>query len=225
MLLLVRKSDVRFRPMMLGMVADLRRDERLYMSASRARARRRTPSSLQNTTAPNLGVLVRDLHHEGIGRPSRLASGVLLGGLGALVIVGGKLAAPICRRTSSKRRSLILLMGVGSGITYGRRDGLPPRAFAPESAAWLTALNLIGSAGRHRPLSCSSGSARQGSGLGRAAPSAATVRGGWPYNGAVQMAIPYWLFARGPARTFFAARSGNHHTDRAAVESALGPTS
>lgn len=190
MLLLVRKVDVRFRPIMLGMVATFAVMSGLYMSAL-ALGPAANAIFLQNT-AP-IWVYLFAVFVMGERADRRGWQAVLLGGLGALVIVGGNWPRHLPPE-EQQAEAFVLLMGLGSGITYaGVMVFL--RVLRAESAAWLTALNLIGSAvaiGLYVLLAF--GPTEFWSWA--SAPSAAQFAVLAVY-GAVQMAIPYWLFARG----------------------------
>jgi len=190
MLLLVRRADVRFRPMMLGMAAVFALMSGLYMSAL-ALGPAANAIFLQNT-AP-IWVYLFAVSVLGERADRRGWQAVLLGGSGAVVIVAGNWPRNL-PADEEQTQVAILLMGLGSGLTYAIVMVFL-RVLRTESAAWLTALNLFGSAFaiavyvlvRFGPKEFASWAA---------APSLPLFAVLAVY-GVVQMAIPYWLFARG----------------------------
>jgi drug/metabolite transporter (DMT)-like permease len=118
---------------------------------------------------------------------------VLIGGLGAVVIVAGNWPRDL-PPDEQQTQVLILFMGVGSGITYaGVMIFL--RVLRTESPAWLTTLNLLGTSvtlGLY--VLVWFGPAEFWSWV-----SLPTTRqfGAFVLYGVIQMALPYWLFARG----------------------------
>ena len=190
MLLLVRKVDVRFRPAMLGMVATFAVMSGLYMSAL-ALGPAANAIFLQNTAPVWVYLFAVFILKETADRRGWQA--VFLGGMGALVIVIGNWPHDL-PPAEERAQMLILLMGVGSGFTYaGVMIFL--RILRAESAAWLTSLNLVGSAaalGLYVLLAFGPTEIWTWA----SAPSAAQFAVLAVY-GLVQMAIPYWLFARG----------------------------
>src|SRR6185437_13668385 len=118
---------------------------------------------------------------------------VLLGGLGAVVIVAGNWPRNL-PADEEQTQVAILFMGLGSGLTYAVVMVFL-RVLRTESAAWLTALNLFGSAFaialyvllRFGPEEFAIWATAP------AMPQFAVMA----VYGVVQMAIPYWLFARG----------------------------
>jgi drug/metabolite transporter (DMT)-like permease len=190
MLLLVRRTEMRFRPKIGAMVLVFAVMSGLYMSAL-GLGPAANAIFLQNT-APIwvylFGVLVWKESGDRRGWQS-----VLLGGLGAVVIVGGNWPRDLPAE-QERAQVLILLMGLGSGLTYaGVMIFL--RILRAESAAWLTALNLIGSAAV-LALSVLVRFGPNDFATWASAPTAAQFVVLAIY-GVVQMAVPYWLFARG----------------------------
>lgn len=190
MLLLVRRAAVRFRPAMLGMVLTFALMSGLYMSAL-ALGPAANAIFLQNT-APVWVYLFAVLV---LGEPAdrRGWQAVLLGGLGAVVIVGGSWPRDLPAGEQWEQVS-ILLMGVGSGVTYaGVMVFL--RVLRTESPTWLVALNLLGSAAAiGLYVLIRFGPAEFWGWI--TAPTTAQLAVLAVY-GAVQMAVPYWLFAHG----------------------------
>jgi drug/metabolite transporter, DME family len=190
MLALVRRIDVRFRPMMFGMVAVFAVMSGLYMSAL-ALGPAANAIFLQNT-AP-IWVYLFAVFVMGERADRRGWQAVLLGGLGAIVIVGGNWPRDLPPH-EEQAQTFVLLMGLGSGLTYaGVMVFL--RVLRSESAAWLTALNLLGSAAAialYVLLAFGIFAFREWASTPTAAQFAVLA-----VYGAVQMAIPYWLFARG----------------------------
>jgi DME family drug/metabolite transporter len=191
---LVRPKDVRFRLPMVGMVACFAVMSGLYLSAL-GLGKAANAILLQNT-APVwvylIGVYL--LGHPADGRALR---STLLAMAGAGVIVAGNWPRDLepAERTN---QIVILLMAAGSGVMYSGVVLFLGHLKA-ESPAFLMVLNLIGSA------AC----------LGTAALTNCLLDAGWSgfvgwltaptagqlaflaVFGAVQMAVPYWLFARG----------------------------
>ncbi len=190
MLLLVRRADVRFRPMMLGMTAVFALMSGLYMSAL-ALGPAANAIFLQNT-AP-IWVYLIAVFVLGERGDRRGWQAVLLGGLGAIVIVAGNWPRNL-PADEEQTQVAILFMGLGSGLTYAVVMVFL-RVLRTESAAWLTALNLFGSAFaialyillRFGPEDFAIWATAP------AMPQFAVMA----VYGVVQMAIPYWLFARG----------------------------
>jgi drug/metabolite transporter (DMT)-like permease len=190
MLLLVRRRDVRFRPVMGGMVLTFAAMSGLYLSAL-GLGPAANAIFLQNT-AP-VWVYLFAVFVLGEVSDRRGWEAVLLGALGAVVIVAGNWPRDL-PPDAQQVQVQILGMGVGSGVFYaGVMVFL--RVLRTESTAWLVTLNLLGSSAAiglyvlvwFGPADflawVSTPSPRQ---LGMLA-----------VYGAVQMALPYWLFARG----------------------------
>jgi drug/metabolite transporter (DMT)-like permease len=190
MLLLVRRTDMRFCTPMIGMVAVFAVMSGLYMSAL-ALGPAANAILLQNTAPIWVYLFAVFVLRERADRRGWQA--VLLGGLGAAVIVGGNWPRDL-PPDEERAQVYILLMGLGSGLTYaGVMIFL--RILRTESPAWLTALNLIGSGGAIALyILIAFGSAEFAAWM--AAPSPAQFAVLFIY-GIVQMAIPYWLFAKG----------------------------
>jgi DME family drug/metabolite transporter len=189
MLLLVRRTDVRFDRRMIGMVLIFAAMSGLYMSAL-ALGPAANAIFLQNTAPIWVYLFAVFVWKESVDR--RGWQSVLLGATGAFVLVGGNWPVNL-PPDEEQAQALILFMGVGAGFTYaGVMISLKTlRHFAP---AWLTAMNLIGSAA--------------------AIGAYVLIRSGWSeflawsgtptfaqvavlaLYGVIQMAIPYWLFAR-----------------------------
>ena len=189
MLLLVRRADVRFQPRMIGMVLVFAVMSGLYMSAL-ALGPAANAIFLQNTAPIWVSLFGVFVLKEAADR--RGWQSVLLGGIGAVVIVAGNWPTNLPPE-EEQAQVAILLMGVGSGLTYaGVMIFL--RMLRSECPAWLTALNLIGSGaaiGAYVAIRFGPSYFVEWA----AAPSAAQFAVLVVY-GIVQMAIPYWLFAR-----------------------------
>jgi drug/metabolite transporter, DME family len=190
MLLLVRRTEMTFRPAMGAMVLIFTVMSALYLSAL-ALGPAANAIFLQNT-AP-LWVFVIAVAFLG-ERADRVGwQTVLIGAAGAVVIVAGNWPTDL-PPAEQQTQVVILFMGVGSGIVYAMVV-LLLRALRDESSAWLVALNLLGTAG----ALCGFVWARYGWDAFAdwiTAPSAAQLAV-LAVFGAVQMAIPYWLFSRG----------------------------
>jgi drug/metabolite transporter, DME family len=190
MLLLVRRADIRFHKPMIGMVLIFAMMSGLYMSAL-ALGPAANAIFLQNTAPVWVFLFAAIVLRQASDR--RGWQSVMLGGIGAVVIVGGNWPTNL-PPDEQQAQVMILFMGVGSGLTYaGVMIFL--RVLRAESSAWLTALNLVGSAaaiGLYVLL--------------RFGPTEFAAWAGAPTTpqlmvlavyGVVQMAIPYWLFAKG----------------------------
>jgi drug/metabolite transporter (DMT)-like permease len=190
MLALVRREHVRLRPIMMGMVLAFAAMSALYLTALGLGAAANA-IFLQNTAPVWVYVFAVLILKEPIER--RGIQVVLLAMAGALVIVAGGWPRDL---PSGEERDaiLVLFMGVGSGVMYAVVV-LYLRVLRDHSTAWLVALNLLGTAGTLALyVLFSTGS------CGLCAwvfvPSA-TQLGVLVVFGGVQMALPYWLFARG----------------------------
>ena len=147
---------------------------------------------LQNT-APVWVYLLRRALPGGTGGLAGLAD-CRVGHVGAVVIVAGGLAAQAAAGGRAAGRDTCSFMGLGSGFVYAVVV-LFLRVLREQAAAWLVALNLLGTAvtlglfvAVHDGPSAfaswaSQPSARQFALLA--------------VFGALQMALPYWLFTRG----------------------------
>ena len=136
----VRRRDVRFRPAMGVLVGTFAVMNALYISAlglgSAANA-----IFLQNSSPVWVFFLGLWLLGEKSDRRSLCA--ILIGFLGVAVIVAGNW--PKGDDAGGAQQIEVLLMGVGSGATYAGVV-LLLRYLKDESAAWLTMLNLLGTA-------------------------------------------------------------------------------
>jgi drug/metabolite transporter (DMT)-like permease len=189
MLLLVRRQNVRFQPRMIGMVLTFAVMSGLYMSAL-ALGPAANAIFLQNTApiwVSLFGIFVLKDAADRRGWHS-----VLLGGIGAVVIVAGNWPTDL-PPDEQQAQVAILFMGVGSGLTYaGVMIFL--RILRSECPAWLTALNLIGSgAALGLYVAIRYGPDYFLGWAGAPSPAQFVVLAVY---GVVQMAIPYWLFAR-----------------------------
>jgi drug/metabolite transporter, DME family len=186
----LKPAQIRVRPRMLAMVLCFGLMSGLYLSAlglgSAANA-----ILLQNTS-PFWCYLI-GVYCLGEVKDLRNRASIFLGLLGALVIVVGNW--PWGQSGAASREEiLVLIMAVGSGITYAGIM-LFLCSLRGESSAWLTVLNLLGSAtvlaiyvwlrfGTDEFLTwLSMPTGRQLAWIA--------------LFGAVQMATPYWLFATG----------------------------
>lgn len=186
---LVRLRDVRFRPPMLGMVACFGVMSALYLSAL-GLGQAANAILLQNS-AP-FWVYLIGVYLLGDPADSRNWRAILLGLCGTVLIVAGNWS-PGDAAHGRTSQTLVLLMGLGSGLTYAGVV-LFLRGLRAESSAWLMVLNLFGSAAIIGGFIV----ARDGWGSARTwftAPSDVQLAVLVVF-GAVQMAAPYWLFAR-----------------------------
>lgn len=187
---LVRPREVRVRPAMLGMVACFGVMSGLYMSAL-ALGPAANAILLQNT-AP-FWVYLIGVYLLGERADQRSWRAILVGLAGAAVIVVGNWPRGLAA-TEQTTQVQILFMATGSGFVYALVV-LFLRYLRDESSAWLTSLNLIGSA---TLIGCFVLVKEGSSGF---AEWSTTVT--WhqiaflAFFGTVQMATPYWLFARG----------------------------
>ena len=187
---LLRRRDLKFQPAMLAMMLCFTTMSGLYLSAL-ALGSAANAIFLQNTAPVWVCILTVYLLGERAGR--RTWESVLLGLLGALVLVSGNWpwgATPEQYAVETE----ILLMGVGSGFMYACVV-LFLGKLRNQSSAWLTVLNLLGSAvGLSLFVVYHEGWA--GSLAWFSTPTLRQL-GFLAVFGAVQMALPYWLFARG----------------------------
>jgi drug/metabolite transporter (DMT)-like permease len=189
-LAMVRRAEMTFRPLMLGMVIAFTVMSGLYLSAL-GLGPAANAIFLQNT-AP-LWVFVIAVLLLGERGDRRGWQTVVIGAVGAVVIVAGNWPRNL-PSDEQQTQVLILFMGVGSGIVYAIVV-LFLRALRADSSAWLVALNLLGTAFMlglfvlvHDGWTAFSAWAT--------APSLAQVAVLVVF-GAFQMALPYWLFTRG----------------------------
>jgi len=187
---LVRPSSIRFRPSMLAMVACFGIMSALYLSAL-GLGQAANAILLQNT-AP-FWVYIVGVFFLGEVGDSRTLRAILVGVAGMLLIVGGNwVDGP--PSDGATPQSLILLMGAGSGIMYACVV-LFLRGLRAESSAWLMVLNLFGGAGVVLIyVFIRFGTTETDEWLSAPTLSQLAVLAVF---GAVQMAAPYWLFARG----------------------------
>jgi drug/metabolite transporter (DMT)-like permease len=180
---LVRLTNVRIRPRMLAMMATFATMCGLYLTAL-GEGNAANAILLQNTSPVWVYVIGVLLLGHTADRGALPAT--LLAALGAGVIVFGNW--PWNRSAVEQARDIpVLLMGVGSGLTYAGVV-LFLGSLNKECPAWLMVLNLFGSAG-FIGIYISATQDWQVPTIGQAAVLA--------LFGAFQMAIPYWLFARG----------------------------
>lgn len=190
MAVLVRRADVTFRPRMGGMVLTFAVMTGLYLSAL-ALGPAANAIFLQNT-APFWVYLLTVLV---LGQPGdrRGWQAALLGVAGAVVIVAGNW--PRNLPAADQRAQLMILgMGLGSGVGYAVVVVFL-RVLRDYSAAWLVMLNLLGTAAALSVFVV----VRDGPAAWAAwltTPTAAQLAV-LAVFGVVQLATPYWLFARG----------------------------
>lgn len=190
LLSLVRRVEMAFRPLMAGMVLTFTIMSGLYMSAL-GLGPAANAIFLQNT-AP-VWVYLFAVYALGEASNRRGWQAVLLGGLGAVVIVVGNWPRDL-PPDDQRTQGLILLMGLGSGVWYAGVV-IFLRVLRNESPAWLIALNLVGTAvtlGLYVLVRFGV----DGFVGWVTAPSGAQLALLVVF-GVVQMATPYWLFARG----------------------------
>ena len=194
------RRDMRVRPLMILMVGTFGIMSGLYLSAL-GLGPAANAILLQNTSP--MWVYLIGVYLLGHAADQRTWQAVLVGMVGALVIVFGNW--PWHQPAHLQLRDAqILLMGLGSGLTYAGVV-LFLRELREESSAWLMVWNLIGSASLLALFV-----------LIREGPSATWDWLTAPTSrqllfllifGAMQMAIPYWLFARG-LKTVSASEAG-----------------
>lgn len=185
---LIRKADVRFRPRMGLMVVTFATMSAVYLTAM-GLGKAGNAIFLQNT-APFWVYLFAVVFLGQMGDRRGWAA-VLLGLAGAIVIVAGNWPRDL-PADQQQTAVVVLALGLTSGIVYAGVV-LFLRALREYSPAWLVFLNHVGSAAA----------------LGVFLVLAPTNLSGWTdfptarqlgllaVFGAVQMALPYWLFARG----------------------------
>jgi drug/metabolite transporter (DMT)-like permease len=187
---LLRASDVRFRPVMAGMVGCFGVMSGLYLSAL-GLGPAANAILLQNT-AP-FWVYLIGVYLLGDPPDRRSWRAILVGMAGAGVIVVGNWPRGD-DAGSAGGQVAVLLMAAGSGVTYAAVI-LFLRGLRHESSTWLTVMNLLGSAAILGGfVAVSQGPAAFADWV--TAPSL-TQLGALALFGAVQMAAPYWLFTRG----------------------------
>jgi drug/metabolite transporter (DMT)-like permease len=190
MLALVRRAEMKFRPLMAGMVIAFTVMSGLYLSAL-ALGPAANAIFLQNT-AP-LWVFVFAVVLLGERGDARGWQTVFIGALGAVVIVAGNWPRSL-PPSEQRTQVLILFMGAGSGVMYAVVV-LFLRALCASAPAWLVALNLLGTA-LTLGLFVLASDGWTAFAAWATAPSAAQVAVLIVF-GAFQMALPYWLFTRG----------------------------
>lgn len=188
-LTLVRRSEMRFRPRMAVMMVVFAVMSGLYLSAL-GLGPAANAIFLQNTAPLWVYVFAVVLLREPSDR--RGWETVLLGAAGAVVIVAGNWPRDL-PPVEQQTQALLLLMGVGSGVVYAIVV-LFLRTLREHSSAWLVALNLLGTA-LTLGLFVLLRDGPEGCWAWMTAPSARQVAVLVVF-GAVQLALPYWLFAR-----------------------------
>lgn len=188
LLLMVRRADVRFRAPMAGMVLTFSVMSGMYLSALDGPAA--NAIFLQNT-AP---VWVYTFAVVALGEKGdrRGWTAVLLAGAGAAVIVTGNWPRNVPASEHDKQ-TVQLLLGLGSGVMYAIVV-LFLRVLRDQSSAWLVALNLLGTA-LTLGLFVLATDGWSGFAAWVTAPSVKQALVLLVF-GAVQMALPYFLFAR-----------------------------
>lgn len=189
-LTLVRPAEIVFRPLMLGMVATFTVMSGLYLSAL-GLGPAANAIFLQNTAPVWVTLFAVLILREAADRRSWQA--VFIGAAGAIVIVAGNWPRNL-PPGEEQNQILVLCMGIGSGIVYAWVV-LFLRVMRDCSAAWLVSLNLLGTAVMlglfvlvaHGPSAFAEWVT---------APSLRQIAVLVVF-GAVQMALPYWLFTRG----------------------------
>jgi len=190
LLTLVRRGDLYFRPMMAVMVLTFTLMSVLYLSAL-GLGPAANAILLQNT-AP-IWVYLFTVLVLGESADRRGWQSVILGGLGAVVIVAGNWPRDL-PPDEQRSQVLILLMGVACGIVYAAVV-LFLRHLKHYSSAWLIVLNLVGTAVTLAIfVLISEGPAAFWHWVTQPTPEQLVI---FVLYGVLQMAIPYWLFARG----------------------------
>lgn len=190
MLLLVRRAEVRFRPLMFVMIVAFTIMSGLYLSAL-ALGAAANAIFLQNTAPVWVYLFAVLILGEAASR--RGLQSVLLAVTGAVVIVAGGWPRDLPPEEMSKE-IVVLFMGLGSGVVYAIVVILL-RILRENSTAWLVALNLLGTAATLGTFVF----ATEGPSAFAAwvtAPSSRQVVVLILF-GIFQMALPYWLFTRG----------------------------
>jgi drug/metabolite transporter (DMT)-like permease len=197
---LVRVRDVTVRPLLAGMVGCFAVMSGLYLSAL-GLGNAANAIFLQNS-AP-VWVYVVGVYLLGQTADARLLRSTVLAAVGVVVIVAGNWPRGLPADEQSQQVT-VLMMATGSGVTYAGVV-LFLNYFRRLSPAYLMVLNLVGSA------ACLGGFVLARYGWAEfatwvttpTAPQLAFLA----VFGAVQMAAPYWLFARG-LRTVSAQEAG-----------------
>jgi len=190
MLALVRRGEMTFQPVMIGMVVVFAVMSGLYLSALGLGAAANA-IFLQNTAPVWVYVFAVLILGEAADR--RGVEAVLLAAAGAVVIVAGGWPRNLPPE-QERAEGLVLLMGLGSGVVYAIVV-LFLRVLRGHAVAWLVALNLLGTAvALGLFVLLKDGPAEFA--VWVSAPSAKQLAV-LAVFGAVQMALPYWLFTRG----------------------------
>jgi DME family drug/metabolite transporter len=189
MLLLVRRGQFTFRPLMLGMVVTFTVMSGFYLSAL-GHGAAANAIFLQNTAPVWVFLFAVFFLKESGDR--RGWQSVLLAAAGAVVIVAGGWPANLPPHEQREEIG-VLLMGLGSGVVYAGVV-LFLRVMREHAAVWLVALNLLGSA---LTLGLFVLVTRGPTAFVEwvAAPSAAQFAI-LAAGGVLQMGVPYWLFTR-----------------------------
>lgn len=185
LVVLLKRADVRVRPIMLAMVVCFATMSGLYLSAL-SLGPAANAILLQNTAPVWICLFAWAFLGERTDQKTWLSVGIAMIG-GTIIVVGNSSG-------SGAAEPAILLMAAGSGVAYAGVI-LFLRFLRGESAAWLTMWNLVGSA---LCLAAYVG-LRDGWSPLRAwliAPTASQLAFLAAF-GVLQMALPYCLFARG----------------------------
>jgi drug/metabolite transporter (DMT)-like permease len=190
MLAAVRRAEMRFRPVMIGMVVAFTVMSGFYLSALGLGAAANA-IFLQNT-AP-VWVYLFAVLVLGETADRRGIQAVLLSAVGAAVIVAGGWPRDLPPEQADDA-VLVLFMGLGSGVVYAVVVVLL-RQLRGESAAWLVTLNLLGTAvALGLFVLVTQGPSSFVAWVTAPGPEQLAVLAVF---GAFQMALPYWLFTRG----------------------------
>jgi drug/metabolite transporter, DME family len=138
---MIRPSQCRIKPLMGVLIATFATMNALYVTAQSLGSA--ANAILLQNTGP-VWVYFVGIWLLGEATDRRTLAAILIGLLGALVIVVGNWPWGEAGGSASKQ-ALVLLMGLGSGITYGGVV-LLLRQFRNESSVWLSILNLMGTA-------------------------------------------------------------------------------
>jgi drug/metabolite transporter, DME family len=189
MLAMVRRAEVTFRVPMVGMVVAFTVMSGMYLSALDGPAA--NAIFLQNTAPVWVYLIAVLVLGERGDRRGWVA--VLLAAAGATVIVAGNWPRNVAPDEHDKQM-VQLLLGLGSGVVYAIVV-LFLRVLREHSAAWLVAMNLLGTAVTLGLFVLPND--------GWDAFAAWVTAPSWKQVavlvvfGTFQMAVPYWLFARG----------------------------
>ncbi len=189
MLTLVRRAEITFRPQMIGMVVAFTVMSGMYLSALDGPAA--NAIFLQNTAPVWVYLFAVVALGERVDRRGGFA--VLLAAAGAAVIVAGNWPHNVHEEAARDKQAVQLFLGLGSGVVYAVVV-LLLRVLRDHSAAWLVALNLLGTAAT-LGLFVLLNDGPTAFAAWATAPSAKQVAVLVTF-GAVQMAFAYWLFAR-----------------------------